>query len=107
MITIALVGGGSGTSGSQLAPWGGSASFASQSSKLDVTLSTQGMLRDELQSQVSYSIVQHERESFDVFNKRVADAGDRAYEYLAHDVTNQLITRLPKIAAATPPVPAN
>src|SRR5712691_13448260 len=85
-LTIALIGDGTGTSGSIQ-----KVSYVKQFNKVDATISIEGRLRSEMRTQSAYSLVASENEPFDAYNRRVAEAASDAYEYMAVDLTNQLV----------------
>jgi hypothetical protein len=49
-----------------------------------------------MRTQVSYSVVAGEKEPFEAFTRRTAEAASRGYEYMAADLTNQLIESVRK-----------
>jgi hypothetical protein len=88
-LSVALIGDGSGTSGAA-----GGVSYAKQTNKLDATLSRDGRLLKELHSGVSYTTVRSEDETVDAFGTRAAAASTQGYEFMAADLTNQLVATL-------------
>src|SRR5262249_3384568 len=71
-LTIALIGDGTGTSGSA-----DNVSYAKQFNKVDATVSVDGRLRNEMRTQVSYSVVAGEKETFEAFTRRTAETASR------------------------------
>jgi hypothetical protein len=88
-LTVALIGDGSGTSGSL-----DGKSFVKQMNKLDATVSRDGRLLHELHTTVSYTVVEQESEEFEAFNARVASDASQANEHMAADLSNQLVAGL-------------
>jgi len=91
-LTLSLVGNGTSTSGANSA-----GNSVRQALTLDMTVSLDGRLKGEHHSAVSY-VAAHDRndetDSFESFNARVAEYSAKAYEWLAVDLTNQLVASL-------------
>jgi hypothetical protein len=91
--TVNLSGNGSTTSGANE-----QGSKVQQSLIIDIAVFVDGRLQSEHHSEAGYTLFREresETETFDQFNRRVADAQQHAFEFLAVDLTNKLIASLP------------
>jgi hypothetical protein len=91
-LALQLIGAGSATSGANEA-----GSSVHQLLSIEMSVLVDGRLSSEHHSSVNY-VAAYDRndahDSFELFNQRVGDYNRRAFEWLATDLTNQLIASL-------------